>query len=167
MFLLINPRIYLPFEAAIPHCSETLISTLIVIPKSFSITLVPSTGMICGCAGDEVYVRVTKSMCGADCWSDHRLIVTKLNVRVQPKRCQQCKKAPNRLNITQLKNTNIKECFAVILEVRLESTPLDSQNVEADWATLREMVYNTATEILGPSTRKHKDWFDENCDEIK
>ena len=33
--------------------------------------------------------------------------------------------------------------------------------------TLREVVYITATEILGPSTRKHKDWFDENCDEIK
>ena len=28
-------------------------------------------------------------------------------------------------------------------------------------------VLNTATEILGPSTRKHKDWFDQNCDEIK
>ena len=39
--------------------------------------------------------------------------------------------------------------------------------MEADWATLGELVYNTATEILGPSTRKHKDWFDENCDEIK
>ena len=39
--------------------------------------------------------------------------------------------------------------------------------MEADWATLRELVYNTATEILGPSTRMHKDWFDENCNEIK
>ncbi|KAI0232245.1 hypothetical protein LSAT2_017425, partial [Lamellibrachia satsuma] len=116
---------------------------------------------------DRQGMRVTKSMCGADCWTDHRLIVTKLNIRVQPKRRPQDKKAPKRLNITQLKNTNTKQCFVDILEVRLESTPLDSQNVEADWATLRELVYNTATEILGPSTRKHKDWFDENCDEIK
>ena len=35
--------------------------------------------------GDRQDVRVTKSMCGADCWTDHRLIVTKLNIRVQPK----------------------------------------------------------------------------------
>ena len=116
---------------------------------------------------DRQDVGVTKSMCGADCWTDHRLIVTKLNIRIQPKRRPQGKKAPKRLNITQLKNTNTKQCFVDNLEARLESTPLDSQNVEADWATLRELVYNTATEILGPSTRKHKDWFDENCDEIK
>ena len=38
---------------------------------------------------------------------------------------------------------------------------MDSQNVKADWATLRDI------EILGPSTRKHKDWFNENCDDIK
>ena len=107
-------------------------------------------------------MRVTKSMCGADCWTDHRLIVIKLNIRVQPKRRPQGKKAPKRLNITQLKKTNTKQCFEDILEVRL-----DSQTVEADWATLRELVYNTATEILGPLTRKHKDWFDENCDGIK
>ena len=112
-------------------------------------------------------MRVTKSMCGADCWTDHRLIVNKLNIRVQPKRRPQGKNAPKRLNITQLKNTNTKQCFVDILEVRLESTPLDSQNVEADWATLSELVYNTATVIQGPSSRKHKNWFDENCDEIK
>ena len=116
---------------------------------------------------DRQDVRVTKSMCGADCWTDHRLIVTKLNIRVQLKRRPQGKKAPKRVNITEIKNTNTKQCFVDNLEARLESTPLDSQNVEADWATLRELVYNTATEILGPSSRKHKDWFDENCDEIK
>ena len=44
---------------------------------------------------------------------------------------------------------------------------MDSQIVKADWATLRELVYNTAIENLGPSTRKHKDWFDENYDDIK
>ena len=43
MFLLINIWIWLPFEAAIPHCSETFISALIVIPKSFSFTVVPKT----------------------------------------------------------------------------------------------------------------------------
>ena len=29
-------------------------------------------------------VRVTKAMCGGECWSDHRLITTKLNVCIQP-----------------------------------------------------------------------------------
>ena len=39
--------------------------------------------------------------------------------------------------------------------------------MESVWATLRGTVYNTATELLGPSTRKHKDWFNENAKDIQ
>jgi hypothetical protein len=44
---------------------------------------------------------------------------------------------------------------------------LDGKNVKKDWETLREKVYNTAEEIMGPITKKHNDWFDNNSDEIK
>ena len=33
---------------------------------------------------DRQDVRVTKAMCGADCWTDHRLILSKLNFVIQP-----------------------------------------------------------------------------------
>ena len=42
MFFLISPNIWLPFAAASPHCSETVMSALTVTPKSFSLTLVPN-----------------------------------------------------------------------------------------------------------------------------
>ena len=32
---------------------------------------------------------------------------------------------------------------------------------------LCKMVYTIATECLGPTVRKHNDWFDENCTEIQ
>ena len=35
---------------------------------------------------DRQDVRVTKTMCGADSWTDHRLVVSKLNLRIQPAR---------------------------------------------------------------------------------
>ena len=35
---------------------------------------------------DRQDVRVTKTMCGADCWTDHRLVVGKLNLPIQPAR---------------------------------------------------------------------------------
>ena len=35
---------------------------------------------------DRQDVRVTKTMCGADCWTNHRLVVSKLNLRIQPAR---------------------------------------------------------------------------------
>ena len=40
-------------------------------------------------AGD---VRVTKSMCGTECWTDHRLLLSKLTLRIQPQRRPQGKK---------------------------------------------------------------------------
>ena len=33
---------------------------------------------------DRQDVRVTKSMCGADCWTDHRLITSKMKIRILP-----------------------------------------------------------------------------------
>jgi len=90
-------------------------------------------------------------------------LVSKLNIHVQPKRWPQGVKTPKRLNVNKLKSNN-KQSFSDTLE-RLESTLLEGEDVETAWAALRETVYNT--ECLGPSTRKHKDWFDENCTEIK
>ena len=41
---------------------------------------------------------VTKTMCGADCWTDQRLVVSKWNLRIQPARRPQGKKVPKRLD---------------------------------------------------------------------
>ena len=40
-------------------------------------------------------------------------------------------------------------------------------DLEVTWEAFRDIVHNTALDILGPSTRKHKDWFDDNNVEIK
>lgn len=116
---------------------------------------------------DRQDVRITKTMCGAECWTDHRLVVSKLNLRIKPKRRPQGVKTPKRLNISKLKVSDIKQSFADTLEKRLDSTVLEGQDVETAWAALRETLYNTAMECLGPASRKHKDWFDENCTEIQ
>ena len=36
---------------------------------------------------DAKDIRVTKAMCGTDCWTDHRLILSKVNLKIAPKRC--------------------------------------------------------------------------------
>ena len=43
---------------------------------------------------DRQDVKVTKTMCCADCWTGHRLIVSKLNLCIQPERRPQGKKVP-------------------------------------------------------------------------
>ena len=89
---------------------------------------------------DRRDVRVTKSMCGAECWTDHRLIITKLNIRIQPKRRPQGKKAPKRLNVAKLKTDSCKQSFVDALEERLKSTSPGNQSVKADWASPRELI---------------------------
>jgi len=116
---------------------------------------------------DRQDVQVTKSMCGADCWTDHRLVVSKLKVRIQPKRRPQGTKTPKRLDISRLKQDCHKRAFTADLGDKLESLDIDSMNVEDGWAALKDLVYSTAHSTLGPSTRKHQDWFDENNDEIQ
>ena len=116
---------------------------------------------------DRQDIWMTSRMCSAECWTDHCHTVSKLSLCIQPKRCPQGKKAPNQLNIAKLKSFNAKLLFDNTWEVHLESTPLDSWNVETDWMTPGQLVYTTVTEILGPSVRKHKDWFDENCSDIR
>lgn len=115
---------------------------------------------------DRRDIRITRAMCGAECWTDHRLIVAKLNLHIQPKRRPQGKKAPKRLNVNKLKTETVQKSFSETLAERLEPIAIDSQDVEAAWEAIRETVYNTAMECLGPISRKHKDWFDENCTEI-
>ena len=56
---------------------------------------------------DKKDVRVTKAMCGAECWTDHRLLISKLNIRIEPHRRSQGKKAPKRLDVSKLNRDNI------------------------------------------------------------
>uniref|UniRef100_A0A8C5LPA2 Endonuclease/exonuclease/phosphatase domain-containing protein n=1 Tax=Leptobrachium leishanense TaxID=445787 RepID=A0A8C5LPA2_9ANUR len=111
---------------------------------------------------DRQDVKVTKAMCGADCWTDHRLIVSKMKIHIQPKRRPHAAIALKRLNISKLKRPDVKQTFVDTLDERLASITLDNLDAGAAWTTFRETVYSTAIEHLGPSTRKHKDWFDEN-----
>ncbi len=88
-------------------------------------------------------------MCGAQYWPDRRLIVSKLKIYIQPKRRPQGVKAHKLLNINRLREDTVNQSLASTLEKRLET--LDNLNVEASWGTLRDFVYSTAMECLGPT----------------
>ena len=113
-------------------------------------------------------VRVTKAMCGADCWTDHRLIVSKFKLHILPPRRPQGQNTAKRLNVTKLKNSKVADEFAEDLDGRLADVLQSEQtSIEEQWSALRDAVYSAASEHLGPSTRKHQDWFDENEKEIQ
>ena len=109
---------------------------------------------------------VTKSMCGATCWTDHRLVVSKVNLRIHPKRRPQGVKTAKRLNVNSLKCHETKDKFTHDLDIKLNDCASVQGDVEEQWKTLRDTVYSTAAVHLGHTTHRQQDWFDENDEEI-
>ena len=110
---------------------------------------------------------MTKTMCGADCWTDHRLIINKLNLRIQPARRPQGKKVQKRLDVSKLKQDSKRQAFINDISSRLDAMELASDDPEENWTVFRDTVRSSAMDSLGPVSRKHQDWFDENDEEIQ
>ena len=106
-------------------------------------------------------------MCGADCWTDHRLVVSKLNLRIQPARRPQGKKAPKRLDVSKLNKDSMRQDFLTDICNQLDAMNLSSEDPEENWTVFHKTVLSSAASTLGHPSRKHQDWFDENDDEIQ
>ena len=114
---------------------------------------------------DRQDVGVTKVMCVSECWTDHRLIISKINIRILPKRRPQEKPAPKRLNDVSLNKEAVSTGLKETLEERAQQIQI-FDNVVESWEAFRDEVYRTAYETIGQPKRKHQDWFKENNDEI-
>ena len=110
---------------------------------------------------------MTKTMCGADCWTDHRLIVSKLNLRIQPARRPQGKKASKRLDVSKLNHDSMRQAFINDISNQLGAMNLSSEDPEENWTVFQKVVHSSAATTIGHPSRKHQDWFDENDEEIK
>ena len=98
---------------------------------------------------DRKDVQVTKAMCGAECWTDHRLILSKLNMHIHPRRRPQGKKANKRLNISKLEQNSVRDNLSEDLDSKLRLLDLDLDRTDENWVALRDIVYNTALTHLG------------------
>jgi hypothetical protein len=112
-------------------------------------------------------VRVTKAMCGAECWTDHRLIVSKFNLRIKPSKLHQGQRPKKNLNISKLRNTLTSDSLERELDAKLNDLHLGTATVDEDWASLRDIIYSTTSEHLGHMTRRNQDWFDDNDEVIQ
>ena len=115
---------------------------------------------------DRGDVRVTKAMCGAECWTDHRLLVTKLNLKIQPKRRPQGSRTQKKLNTEKLAEKTTKENLVSELDSAFESLS-PPNDIEKFWEIIKEITYSTALKVLGPVQKKHQDWFDQHDEEIQ
>ena len=113
-------------------------------------------------------VRVTKSMCGADCWTDHRLIVSKLKLVLQSPKRPQGPKAAKKLDAAKLSDSVTKEHLQKNLKSALEGQVIDTESaVATSWQGFSDAVYSAAKETIGTPSRRHQDWFDDQDADIK
>ncbi|XP_076472273.1 uncharacterized protein LOC143301768 [Babylonia areolata] len=103
---------------------------------------------------DRLDVRVMRTMCGTNCWSNHNLTVSKFRLCI--------------LSMKKTPRSKVAEGFTNDLQGRLADIPQkDRTSIEEQWMAFRDAVYTTALEHLRPATRRKQDWFNENEEEIQ
>ena len=104
-------------------------------------------------------MKTVKVMRGAECWTDHRLVRSKLKLKIRSK-FQRKAITPKRLDVGKLQSEKSRN----LLKSAIDSLePLNQENV---WEDFKVKIYNTAKEVLAVKKKKHQDWFDENDAEI-
>ena len=103
-------------------------------------------------------VRVTKALCGAECWTDHRLIITKLNVHIQPIHQPQGKRVPKRFNIfSKLQFLPVRQLLYEDLKQKLLELKMSETDVKLNWNALKDLLYSIALHHFS-HMYKHQDW---------
>ena len=104
---------------------------------------------------------ITCCIRGAVCWSDYRLVHSKMNIRLASKQQSASQKPPRKLNICSLPIAKEE------LQRRIqESLPESPNDAEEEWSTICDAVYTAETETLDLVQHSHKEMFDENDLEI-
>ncbi|KAI8515959.1 hypothetical protein Bbelb_067720 [Branchiostoma belcheri] len=112
-------------------------------------------------------IHLTRVMRGADCWTDHRLVRTKCNIHIAPTHHKRPKQQRMTFNIAKLQSDEHLQEFQTKLDSKIAKLGTLDGGPEEKWNRLKECITATAKSVLGPKTRHHQDWFDENDESIK
>ncbi|XP_051917827.1 uncharacterized protein LOC127598188 [Hippocampus zosterae] len=109
---------------------------------------------------DVMVTRAIRSM--DDGWSDHRLVASRLRLKIAP--AKRRKKIPKRIrfNVGLLRNPEVLEQYQTSLADKLDTQPRTLPAiVHSDWEHLKTALTKSAEEVLGIQKRRNPDWFAE------
>ncbi|BHF64757.1 hypothetical protein SprV_0200776400 [Sparganum proliferum] len=90
---------------------------------------------------DQRDVLMTKAIAGTDGWTDHRLVISKMCIRLQPRRGPQANSRVASIPVTAAD---------------------EDDSVENRWCQLRDTVKSTVLDVLGHARRQPQNWFDDS-----
>ena len=109
----------------------------------------------------------TKVMPSTECHTNHHLMRCKLRLHFKPKR-RKGSFPKKKFNLNKLQSAKVKTDFQVGLQSKFENSECpDDTSPETLWDQLESAILQTSEEFLGFTTKKNKDWFDENNQEIQ
>lgn len=113
-------------------------------------------------------VLLTRAMRGAECWTDHRMIMSKLKLQIRPPIRRQ-RSGKKKLNCAALKHDGSRNALRRSIAQKLtDAEPLLSAEatVNDKWTSISSLLYAAAVDAMGYKGKRHQDWFDENRDRI-
>ena len=104
----------------------------------------------------------TRTFRGADCDSDHRMVVGRIKVKLKSKRTPT--QRTSKINVEKLEDANIRREYATQITNRF-SVLDDEADIGLAWEEMKNIVTEVGTEVLGTIRKaRRNDWFDQECE---
>ena len=101
----------------------------------------------------------------ADCWTDHKLLVAKVQLHIQPK--SPSNKIRGHFAVAGLRNSAVRMKFSKSVMDEVNGKWHAEAGGEEKWKVLEESMKKAAEEVLGRERRRQPDWFLESIGELE
>ena len=102
---------------------------------------------------DKMDIHSTGVLRGANCWTDHQMLRSKVAFRIRQKHNRQGTSKPTKLNTAKLSSTSHRESFEQEMDSALAQwEEKENSTPDEKWTALQQVVYNTAKTYLVSDT---------------
>ena len=101
-------------------------------------------------------IHSTRVMCGANCWTDHQVLRSKLAFRTRQKYNRQGTSKPTKLNIAKLSTTSHRDSFEQEMDSALAQwEEKENSTPDEEWTAVQQVVYSTAKTYFGKPEKEN------------